>query len=403
MVEVKQYQLELHFDALQLDEGALQEEIAALLDKWLDKVTLKVEKVMGGKVIQVRIAGNRDDVAACHGKITHHFFDKAPFFRCVDEVGDELRQQAYPILAHIEHVLRVFINRAMVEVNGFYWWEKQLPAKLEKRFGRPTESDKRLLSTHHFLEWLSLNDLVDWVTESVYLLPSDSSLTPANLVELLDKYESVQAVKVAIEEKMRPISYWDEVFIHYFDDQASWKGLESHLEDATNIRNKVMHHRAVQPYELARLCEVQRELDTTLSMARNELPEEELREAQQASEKVSKAVYRQRQRPFISDWQEMADTVVSQYDLINEALGSSSLQEAVRYAEITERFLQNSPFSGMQGINRALESSSLQEAVRQADMDRLVDNDPFEDGLDFEENEGETSTGDDREAPEPES
>lgn len=125
------YSLKLLFDNTQISKEDLEQKAKEALQKFLPNIHLSVE-VMYSTSLQLTLQGELEIIDDCHDKVNKVLIKQSQLKakRLLDEVGDEIRQQAYPILAAIEQRFRVFVSQALTEVSGFNWWDTTAPADL---------------------------------------------------------------------------------------------------------------------------------------------------------------------------------------------------------------------------------------------------------------------------------
>jgi hypothetical protein len=295
MSDIISYSLELLIDGTHISCDALKKSVAKALRRHVSTVHWELTPTTS-QHFKLFIGGSLQDVDACHERLNQDFIDQHSCIRLRDEAGDEIRQQAYPILAHIEQQLRVFINRAMIEVNGFDWWNSMTPfltdqgirngvQQIEERIGKTASA------LHHPLELTLFEDLIRIVTGSVQYWPTGKLLSADDLLGILSDCSSLEDLQKKLAEKTRKVSLWDEVFARYFDDVDKWKELtKTFTNSVIDVRNKVMHHRPMHLWELRKLQEIRQSLDALLASAAAELPEEKRAEARQVSEEWSRAL-----------------------------------------------------------------------------------------------------------------
>jgi hypothetical protein len=131
------YTLETHIDSRYITKQSLIENIRSFLRDYLNKIAWEVDSYK--LYHQLTIIGDIKSIDCCHNLIQQIINNKElDYYHVMDEVGDEIRKTAYPILAEIEQSFRAFINKVLVEVLGFDWWEKytlkEIPEKVNKRY-----------------------------------------------------------------------------------------------------------------------------------------------------------------------------------------------------------------------------------------------------------------------------
>ena len=276
------FALKILFDREQISREKLEQQAKDVCREYLTDIILEVGNTIRGDLL-LHITGSLEHVDACHREITSTLIGKLKrhHFRLIDEAGDEIRKQAYVILAEIEQGLRAFVNQSIVEVLGFEWWtslgEVQIP-------GIDT-SDKRkakLYETHHPLELVQFDDLVRTMRTQVVQWEVDRTLSSADLLELLTESKTTEEIRTKLERKLERFSLWDDVFAHYFEDTQEWSDFRKELDWIISVRHKVMHHRPVHYGELKTLHKKKNELSTLLA-SKSPLSEQELMEIQQSA------------------------------------------------------------------------------------------------------------------------
>ena len=177
----------------------------------------------------------------CHEKLD---FERDWAFISKDELGNFLRESAYPILSDIETTLRNFINIAMIEVCGFDWWNSFIPENIRSKvFEVENKAGKPSVKHHHSIEFTFFEDLIKIVTAEFQTWPDSRVITVFDIVELYSKANSLEDVRKELENRRKIVSIWDNVFSNYFDDKESWIQLKKRIEkNVISTRNKVMHH-----------------------------------------------------------------------------------------------------------------------------------------------------------------
>lgn len=244
----EKYILEYWIDLSLYNKAKLEEEIS----EKLDQIEVNIEIVEGNGFYILNIEGNRKNIDACHDKVE---FEREASYRAKDELGDELRQNAYKTLAKVETELRKFISRAMIGVAGFTWWDQLIPDKLKKKAKVIEESSgKKDAKFHHPVEFTMFDGLIGIVTAEYAEWSEEKALTVSDLEELLDEIETIEHLKIELANKSKTISIWEDVFANYFDDIEAWNGLREKIKNRIiPIRNKVMHHRLLRLYEVKEL------------------------------------------------------------------------------------------------------------------------------------------------------
>jgi hypothetical protein len=279
------YKLVLLFDGKQVTRDDLQRKIDKALAQVPDKkLTVKKE---GAKHVGVYMEGSLEVVDRCHDELSRNLLNRRELrhFRLEDEAGDEIRLRAYPILSAIEQQMRAFINRVMVEVLGFEYWRSNVPQKLHDKIERASDSAKRDLSFDP-LEFTQFDDLLDLLRTKWSSWSTDRPLTPGDLAQLLTQSKTIEDIRVALAERTKVISLWDDVFARYFRKPEDKDTLNSALDLVITQRHKVMHHRPVRLGVLTVLQEKAKLVSGLLRSAKEALSPEERREAKADVEKL---------------------------------------------------------------------------------------------------------------------
>jgi hypothetical protein len=273
------FALKILFDPEQTSREKLEEQATGLLHEYLAQVRLEVGETTAGHLL-LSIVGPLEGVDACHREIVDTLIKRfgRHHFRLIDEAGDEIRKQAYPILAKIEQELRAFVNQSIVEVLGFEWWTSLGEVEIPGIDAAKSE----LYKTHHPLECAQFDDLLEIVTTEVAQWRADRPLSQADLLELLAEAETIEEVKENLKRKGEAFSFWDNVFARYFEDEQKWKRIRKELGFIIGVRHKVMHHRPIHYGELEELKRKKEELIGLLASARSRLSDQERVEIQQS-------------------------------------------------------------------------------------------------------------------------
>src|SRR5699024_5886848 len=145
------YKLEYWIDERNYSKEDLESKLSKDLEKLETEITVNAES----DYYLVAIVADKHNIDACH----HHLnFDREEICRAKDELGDELRSKAYPILAETETRLRRFITRAMIEVLDFNWWEQSAPKNVKKSVNK-IESGAKQSEDYHQIEFTMFDDL----------------------------------------------------------------------------------------------------------------------------------------------------------------------------------------------------------------------------------------------------
>jgi hypothetical protein len=247
MSNLKPYVLEYWIDSDHSSGELLKENIEAALSKYLERFDLNITTNENYIVVHVS-SSDKKIIDSCHDKLS---FNREWSFRAKDDLGEYLRKEAYSILADIELQLRYFINRAMIEVLGFEWWNF-ISADIQRKVdGIESKTKEHKVKVQHQIEFTLFDDLIKIVTLDFQDWSSDQAITVRDLRDLLSTCTSIEEIYQKIEGRSKVVSFWDNVFSGYFDDKVSWTQIKTKLEaKIIPIRNQVMHHRLFRIFEL---------------------------------------------------------------------------------------------------------------------------------------------------------
>lgn len=264
----KLFTVKILFDAKQITQKKLEGYARGILHEQLASVHMEIGIAVGGNLL-LTLRGSLELVDACHREVTKTLIRQLGFshYKLIDEAGDEIRIQAYPILAKIEQELRTFVNQSILEILGFEWWktlgESEIPGVAREGL---SERD-----ADHPLELATFDDLIKIVTAEVVEWDENRTLTQSDLVQLLAECESLKELREKLEAKSKGFSFWDNVFAEYFDDEQKWVELKQDLKFIIFVRNKVMHHRPTFYRELITLREKSAKISQILLTAKSQL------------------------------------------------------------------------------------------------------------------------------------
>ena len=284
----KLYTLKLLFDNSQVSLEELKQKTEEVLQKFLpNDINLSVEA--NSTSLELIIKGELEIIDDCHDEINKRLIGESQL-RCkrlLDEVGDEIRQQAYPILSVIEQRFRVFVSQALIEVSGFDWWDTTAPAKLQSKvqpIHKKHQEDGIPLDP---LECTQFDDLIELITAETSEWSESRGLTVSDLAELLLDCESLEEVRAKLINKTKKNVFWD-VFAQYFEDKKQWEKIKKSISYVINERHKVMHHRPIRFGVLKALQAKKEEVFVLLDGAKPELSEAERSEAKQDIQEACK-------------------------------------------------------------------------------------------------------------------
>lgn len=281
MAEDKDYFLVFLIDGSQISKKDLDAKVKKIIGKHLNAISLTIEPLETNR-LQLTIKGSLQTVDACHKRMMNQgFFEKHHCPLLKDDAGDEIRKKMYPRLASIEQSLRGFINKVMIEILGFDWWDRMAPSSVQEKVSRRGKNDQ----IHHPLELSTFDELIEILFNPLQQWTEGKPLTPADLKELLNESRSIDELRKKLEEKTKKIPLWNDVFSRYFDDPSNKKeDLQKDLKEVLDLRNRVMHHRSVWEHELTKLREIEGRVKCLINSAKSKLPEKELKQARRSGE-----------------------------------------------------------------------------------------------------------------------
>ena len=119
----KLFTVKILFDAKQITQKKLEGYARGILHEQLASVHMEIGIAVGGNLL-LTLRGSLELVDACHREVTKTLIRQLGFshYKLIDEAGDEIRIQAYPILAKIE---QESINPywKFLALNGGKLWE----------------------------------------------------------------------------------------------------------------------------------------------------------------------------------------------------------------------------------------------------------------------------------------
>tara|TARA_R110002012_G_scaffold63234_5_gene166497 strand:+ start:4139 stop:5413 length:1275 start_codon:yes stop_codon:yes gene_type:complete len=270
---MKKYKLEVLYSLDSIQAIDLEIVVRDCISKFICKDTSLTINESDG-VLKFTFVSVESNINSIHQALASDLSDKHSFIRLTDELGNHLRNEAYPILARIEQELRRLIQTAMIENMGFEWWVLVSDSSLVSRVTELEERSSKGVH-HHPLEFSEFNHLLDLVTTNIQSWEDTRPLTTNDLISLLDKCKTVSDIRNNISQKIAKRSFWDSVFSHYFEDKKAWSYVKKKIsKEIVPIRNKVMHHRPVFKWELNKLKYLEMEINNVLSKKIDSLPKE---------------------------------------------------------------------------------------------------------------------------------
>lgn len=199
------------------------------------------------------IHGYKRDIESCHTVIRTKIISDSNGIIRRDELGDEIRAEAYRHLSDIEVGLRYAIERIFTETVGEEWWDEEHVDPTIKLKG---EQRSKGGST---IEGIDRRDTFKLLTAKYRFWQEDAPITPAQLLEAISKSENLHELSEYLKDRLRKRDIWDEILSLYFTEPVYFNAWKKFLEEADfleTFRNKVMHHHYVMSIELDRLKEI---------------------------------------------------------------------------------------------------------------------------------------------------
>jgi hypothetical protein len=292
MESQESYTLEIHISNTHFFGATLEEKVNDILNDFIEKIALNIYPIKEkDKILYNRIVlnGSLQDIDKCHQKLQKHILSQEPlnFYRYIDEAGDKIRCQAYPILAEIENKIRAFINQAIVDIWEFNWWNSHPPDKIAQKTNKLYFRHKNDENVHP-LECTNFEDLIDILTAKFSCWKPEQSITVGDLSNLLNNHHTIDDINTELQKKMNVHSYWDNVFSKYFQNEEQWKKLEKILiKFIIPQRNNVMHHKPMYLGALKALSNKRDEIIKLIDSAKSRLSEEERIKAKSEMEEIN--------------------------------------------------------------------------------------------------------------------
>src|SRR5699024_2724781 len=242
-----------------------KKELSTYLDSGLGKILPKLDCgiYLKQEYLVLEIIGNEKNIDACYDKLN---LNRNCAYRVQDDLGEALRIKSYRILADLELSFREFINRAMIEVGGFNWWNSLIPDKIKERVNQVEEkTDEKQLDNQHALEFTHFDDLIKIITADFQELSDDENISIKKLSEIISKCTTFEEFKSEVNERREIISIWESVFSKYFENKEEWLVLRKRIKtDVIGTRHKVMHHRMLRLHEVRKLKECSSEVQRVI-------------------------------------------------------------------------------------------------------------------------------------------
>ncbi|WP_411561623.1 hypothetical protein [Pseudomonas shirazensis] len=249
----------------------MQAAVVDALGTKCERLRVKVHQV-SKEGLEIEVKGERKPLDAAHMLLSQDFAAEHPFVRVLDQLGDALRNEAYPLLGRLEQELRAFINEAMIAAGlGIDWLTRVDDARISSRVLATLQKGQSAIYQHP-VEFTELDHLLEIVTLDLAAWAEQRSITAHDLLSLLEVGTDLKDVRATLAERMKKRSFWDVVFSPFFDDLPSWQSWKSRWKkEVIGLRNRVMHHRPVFAWEIEKLRVTAVEFTTLLNQHRKRL------------------------------------------------------------------------------------------------------------------------------------
>lgn len=360
-----------------------KKEFSAHLDSALGKILTKLDCdiYLNQEYLVLEIVGNERNIDACYDKLN---LNRNWAYRVQDDLGEALRLKSYRILADLELSFREFINRAMIEVGGFNWWNSLIPDNIKERVNQVEQkTDDNQLDSQHALEFTHFDDLIKIITVDFQELSDEENISIEKLSEIISKCSTFEEFKNELNERREVISIWENVFSKYFEDKEEWLDLRKKIKtDVIGTRHKVMHHRMVRLHEVRKLKECSEEVQRVIKLAKRGLSRKELQEARENLQRIAETFQKSFNKVITDEFITTINAFERQHKKIIEDLNNS-----IRIPNIYFNIPNIANLIDWSSFNRLPPSPS--------DKDNADEEDNGKDDSD-EEDSGETN-GDDKE------
>lgn len=230
------------------------------------------------------IRGDGSVVDSCHHRIESEVLPEFNLVVAYDDLGDELRKEAYAHLAEIEQGLRRFISRVMLDAVGEDWWEEWCPADVRDTV-EEIRQDSGVVPGVEFTYFRHLVDLASWETKDM----ADGPVEAEVLEEVLDEAEGFDQFKCEIAKRRESRSIWKDIIPRYLceEDIDAWTGLDTKC--LNDVRNKVMHHRPTYKNDLERVVASNGTICDIIERATDTISPEEKKEVSELNRRMGKS------------------------------------------------------------------------------------------------------------------
>lgn len=300
----KEYCLEFLIKGKDLDEGKLRSNVQAIEEEVQIKVKGKWQehedefgciefkkKSDKSNSFSLIVKGRYFYVDECHKHISKKLFKDVNFVRLKDELGKEIREKAFPILASIEQDIRSFVHRALTEI-GYELEDLLFPVDPRsqskvKQVNKRRDDEKDAI-TITFLEATTFEELL-------FILSLDNSqlgkpFYKEDIDAIIKESQTLEDFKKILEERTNTFTLADILFDHYTELGKKEKNLfdsnNDEIKRIIQIRNSVMHHRPIRYKQLEFTIDFKEKLDQFLSSVDFDISDEEVTELRLEIDKI---------------------------------------------------------------------------------------------------------------------
>lgn len=260
--------------------------VVEALGRKCEPLRVEIHQVSKGG-LEIEVKGERKHLDSAHMLLSQDFAVHHPFVRVLDELGDALRNEAYPLLGRLEQELRAFINEAMIAAGlGIDWLTMVDDARISSRVLATIQKGQSAIYQHP-VEFTELDHLLEIVTLDLAAWAEQRSITADDLLSLLEVGTDLKDIRATLAQRMKKRSFWDVVFSPFFDDLPSWQSWKSRWKkEVIGLRNRVMHHRPVFDWEIDKLRVTAVEFTTLLSQHRKRLSMKDTESIRQSAQEL---------------------------------------------------------------------------------------------------------------------
>jgi len=381
MNEEQKYVLKYWISKDEFTKKELTDHVDLSLGKILPR--LDCEIYLKKEYLVLEIIGNEKNIDTCYDKLN---LNRNWAYRVQDDLGEDLRFKSYRILADLELSFREFINRAMIEVGGFNWWNSLIPDKIKERVDQiEQKTDDKQLDRQHALEFTHFDDLINIITADFQELSDDENISIDKLSDIVSNCSTFKEFKNELNERRKVISIWENVFSKYFENKEKWHSLRKRIQtDIIRIRHKVMHHRMVRLHEFRKLKECSEEVQRVIKLAKRGLSWKELQDARENLQRIAESYQNIINKVISNDLVSM----INSFEIQNEKL-IEGLNKSIKIPNID---------SNISSILNSIDWSSFSQLPPpkgDKDIDNIDDQDNEND--DFDEDDSDETNPDDKE------